>query len=211
MQGIEVRTRSKTARAHALVVLIVLGSTLFFSCADKSTNQNNSSPPRNTTPIQVSSSDLIKAYDNNVVAADYHFTDKLVSVTGIVLDIQRYPDFIQVKLKADDPYQRYILCVFNNDRFEDVVPLNKDELATIKGVCQGVESQQVVLKDCFISNSSIPQRTRGVTLPPIQPSPASSAPSTFGATARCRDGTLSYSQHHQGTCSHHGGVAEWLD
>jgi Protein of unknown function (DUF3761) len=32
-----------------------------------------------------------------------------------------------------------------------------------------------------------------------------------GATARCRDGTYSFSQHHQGTCSHHGGVAEWLD
>jgi hypothetical protein len=32
-----------------------------------------------------------------------------------------------------------------------------------------------------------------------------------GATARCRDGTYSYSQHHSGTCSHHGGVAAWLD
>jgi len=32
-----------------------------------------------------------------------------------------------------------------------------------------------------------------------------------GATARCRDGTYSYSQHHSGTCSHHGGVAQWLD
>lgn len=30
-----------------------------------------------------------------------------------------------------------------------------------------------------------------------------------GATARCRDGTLSYSAHRRGTCSHHGGVAEW--
>jgi Protein of unknown function (DUF3761) len=30
-------------------------------------------------------------------------------------------------------------------------------------------------------------------------------------TARCRDGTLSYSAHHSGTCSHHGGVANWLD
>jgi hypothetical protein len=32
-----------------------------------------------------------------------------------------------------------------------------------------------------------------------------------GATARCRDGTFSFSQHHQGTCSHHRGVATWLD
>ncbi len=31
-----------------------------------------------------------------------------------------------------------------------------------------------------------------------------------GATARCKDGTYSFSQTRQGTCSHHGGVAEWL-
>jgi hypothetical protein len=31
-----------------------------------------------------------------------------------------------------------------------------------------------------------------------------------GATAKCRDGTYSFSQHHSGTCSHHGGVATWL-
>ena len=31
-----------------------------------------------------------------------------------------------------------------------------------------------------------------------------------GATAQCRDGSYSFSQHHRGTCSHHGGVAKWL-
>lgn len=30
-----------------------------------------------------------------------------------------------------------------------------------------------------------------------------------GASAQCEDGTYSFSQHRQGTCSHHGGVAEW--
>lgn len=29
------------------------------------------------------------------------------------------------------------------------------------------------------------------------------------ATAKCRDGTYSASQQHSGSCSHHGGVAEW--
>ncbi len=37
------------------------------------------------------------------------------------------------------------------------------------------------------------------------------AASPPGATALCRDGTYSYSKHHSGTCSHHGGVAKWLD
>ena len=31
-----------------------------------------------------------------------------------------------------------------------------------------------------------------------------------GASARCRDGTFSFSKSRSGTCSHHGGVAEWL-
>jgi hypothetical protein len=31
-----------------------------------------------------------------------------------------------------------------------------------------------------------------------------------GASAQCQDGSYSFSQHHRGTCSHHGGVAKWL-
>ena len=42
------------------------------------------------------------------------------------------------------------------------------------------------------------------------PQLAASGSAPPGATARCKDGTYSYSQHRQGTCSHHGGVAVWL-
>ena len=31
-----------------------------------------------------------------------------------------------------------------------------------------------------------------------------------GATARCQDGTFSHSKQHSGSCSRHGGVAQWL-
>lgn len=39
------------------------------------------------------------------------------------------------------------------------------------------------------------------------PAYADSVPA--GASAVCRDGTYSFSQHRQGTCSGHGGVASW--
>lgn len=32
-----------------------------------------------------------------------------------------------------------------------------------------------------------------------------------GASAKCSDGTFSFSKSHRGTCSHHGGVTEWLN
>jgi hypothetical protein len=41
-----------------------------------------------------------------------------------------------------------------------------------------------------------------------RPQQAPAAPA--GATARCHDGTYSFSQHRSGTCSGHGGVAAWL-
>lgn len=40
------------------------------------------------------------------------------------------------------------------------------------------------------------------------PYQAPSAPA--GATAKCNDGSYSFSQHRSGTCSDHGGVAQWL-
>jgi len=40
--------------------------------------------------------------------------------------------------------------------------------------------------------------------------PVQSASAPAGATARCRDGSYSFSQNRRGTCSRHGGVAAWL-
>jgi hypothetical protein len=50
------------------------------------------------------------------------------------------------------------------------------------------------------------RNSSGVCVP--RPTHAPAAPA--GATAECNDGTYSFSQHHSGTCSHHGGVKRWL-
>jgi hypothetical protein len=71
------------------------------------------------------------------------------------------------------------------------------------------------------SGNASSQRPRR-TLPPVSgrsyinvdgvrvPSPVFSDTKPVGATARCRDGAYSFSQHRRGTCSYHGGVAEWF-
>ncbi|WP_206243601.1 DUF3761 domain-containing protein [Novosphingobium terrae] len=40
-------------------------------------------------------------------------------------------------------------------------------------------------------------------------SPMQAGSRPAGASAHCRDGSWSFSQHHRGTCSHHGGVESW--
>lgn len=57
-----------------------------------------------------------------------------------------------------------------------------------------------------LSNDNYYVNTAGNTV--HSPAYADSVP--IGASARCRDGTYSFSQSRRGTCSHHGGVAQWL-
>ncbi|HSR88941.1 MAG TPA: DUF3761 domain-containing protein [Candidatus Udaeobacter sp.] len=49
------------------------------------------------------------------------------------------------------------------------------------------------------------KNTAGNKVP--RPYEAPSVP--IGASAKCRDGSYSFSQNRRGTCSHHGGVAQW--
>lgn len=52
------------------------------------------------------------------------------------------------------------------------------------------------------------KNSQGVWVPSPQRTPGNEPPQ--GATALCRDGTYSFSQSRRGTCSHHGGVEQWL-
>jgi Protein of unknown function (DUF3761) len=99
--------------------------------------------------------------------------------------------------------------------------------STGKGTCSGHGGVQkpTKVKAATASTAATPA-TAPAAAPATAPAPAAaaktatatkSAPSTTasntdptGATAKCKDGTYSKSQHHSGTCSSHGGVAEWL-
>ena len=81
----------------------------------------------------------------------------------------------------------------------------------------------------FMGNNHEPQQTTDLldedySVPLTQFPPSSNTPTPpptddyyfqydnsvpVGVTAKCNDGTYSYSQNSRGTCSHHGGVAEW--
>lgn len=72
---------------------------------------------------------------------------------------------------------------------------------------QGVATQVPTIASPSASIEPIPS-----VKPTIAPTPKQTPKSTIpdAATAICRDGTYSFSQSRSGTCSHHGGVSQWL-
>jgi len=59
----------------------------------------------------------------------------------------------------------------------------------------------------IIVQQPAPVQEQPASVPQVQPPAAPQVDSSNGATALCNDGTYSYAAHHQGACSHHGGVA----
>jgi Protein of unknown function (DUF3761) len=104
--------------------------------------------------------------------------------------------------------------------------------ATGRGACSGHGGVQKAATSST-STSASPKAAAPAAAPPasVAPPAASTSPATAtkpaassskataasgntdptGATAKCKDGTYSKSQHHSGACSNHGGVAEWLN
>ena len=52
----------------------------------------------------------------------------------------------------------------------------------------------------------VPVQVPATPVPEPAPQHLSPRPPGGGATAQCNNGTVSYAAHHQGACSHHGGV-----
>jgi len=67
-----------------------------------------------------------------------------------------------------------------------------------------------------LRNGGLLDMVRGRTAAPAAPAataagrPASATVPAGVASARCKDGSLSYSKHRSGTCAGHKGVAAWL-
>jgi hypothetical protein len=86
-------------------------------------------------------------------------------------------------------------------------------------------------KGKFIKCSANPTEAKSVTTAPAaKPAPAAapapaakpaaspkaatvkaSSTDPAGATGKCKDGTYTHSKTHSGACSHHGGVASWIN
>ncbi|GAB3454747.1 DUF3761 domain-containing protein [Kineococcus endophyticus] len=101
-----------------------------------------------------------------------------------------------------------------------VTPPERDAIARVLGTCPG---EPLPVRSAFAALVAAPVPVPVPRPVVVAPAPATSAPAPAadapaetsadvpaGASAVCRDGTLSYSAHRRGTCSHHGGVDTWL-
>ena len=98
-----------------------------------------------------------------------------------------------------------------------IVPVEDKAEATVKTIglenlFKAIEKEEVETKKKIEKPSNVPLSNDNHYINVYGNkvhSPAYAPSRPAGASARCRNGTYSFSQNRRGTCSHHGGVATW--
>jgi Protein of unknown function (DUF3761) len=84
---------------------------------------------------------------------------------------------------------------------------------TGKGTCSGhggVMKGDAMAPAGAMAPAAAPASAMAPAASKAAPTEKASASDPAGATAKCKDGTYSHAKTHEGSCSHHGGVADWL-
>jgi hypothetical protein len=121
------------------------------------------------------------------------------------------PTFIN--LDQPYPHQVFTVLIWGSDKAAvGTIPETgrvcaKGPITLYRGVLEIVVHKSVDLYVPSLSNNKHYTNSDGQSV--HSPANSNGGPPA-GATALCQDGTYSFSQHRQGTCSHHGGVAKWL-
>lgn len=101
--------------------------------------------------MEVDYKKLHKDYEDNAIAADEKYKDKVIQITGKVDDIFReamgHP---YVTFKVDD-YFAHVQATFSKDEESNIAKLKKGQTITVRGRCKG-KICGVHLNDCMIIN-----------------------------------------------------------
>ena len=97
--------------------------------------------------MEVTASELYRAYEANEVSADQQYKGKRLLITGVVENIGKdVMDNPYVALKID--FLKGVNCYFDDENNKVLSQLSKGQKIQIIGTCAGLTLTDVVVKDC---------------------------------------------------------------
>lgn len=99
--------------------------------------------------VTISAAELFTAFENDETAANTAYTDKVVEVKGIVIDVKQNEEAPTVILETTSAMGG-ILCTMYPSENSKLASLKQGDAVTIKGKCTGF-LMDVVLKECVIN------------------------------------------------------------
>lgn len=97
--------------------------------------------------IEITAVDLLKAFQEDEMAANAKYVDRVLMVTGTVLNIQTDSSGATVNLQSNDPLATVTCSFYQDDK--GVKTIKAGSPVRVKGVCTGMLTD-VVLNKCSL-------------------------------------------------------------
>lgn len=103
--------------------------------------------------IRTTARKLCGDYEANAIAADEKYKDKILSVSGVVTDMNHGAMGELYLILSGDPDNEFsitnIQCYFSEDYAKRIARIQKGQIVTVKGKCEG-KLMNVLLKECIV-------------------------------------------------------------
>ena len=135
-----------------LTTIIVIGFLVFvFSMIFSGGDSTSTAPQERIAEIKISAIQLHQEYDDNTVAADAKYEDKVLEISGVIESIGK--DILNdayVMLQGREYSSFGIQCMFSKSNEPELATLSKGESITLKGKVSGELIGSVIVRGCTI-------------------------------------------------------------
>jgi|GEM_PF-2453278 len=139
----------------AVVVIVVIGMGLLQQSPRVQKLEMPETPSPEKPPlavIKISEKDLVKEYEQNPIAADEKYKDRIIITVGTIADIREVEDGKAQILIYPKEGSMELSCIFNDKK--EITPVKKGEKIAIKGRNEGIKRigwfRLIWLEDCHL-------------------------------------------------------------
>ena len=140
------KTTKHAASAIALCTFIILGA------GSVDTDQGAKNIANAPTDYVISANALFAAYDNNSVAADAKYEDKIVKVSGYIQSIGKDISDTAYLVIGGKGFLDGVQCMLPKGQEGLVGSVSKGQYVTLKGKVSGQVIGNVLIRNCTFSN-----------------------------------------------------------
>ena len=121
-----------------LILLLAVAGVVWYIFTEKFTDT-----AERKADYAVNAVDIIKEFQQNDSLANKKYTEKIISVKGIVSGIEAADTTVNIKM-SDTATGDYIIFAFQQQHLSDAKKLKEGELVSIKGSCSGGIYSQIL-------------------------------------------------------------------
>ena len=121
-----------------LILLLAVAGVVWYIFTEKFTDT-----AERKADYAVNAADIIKEFQQNDSLANKKYTEKIISVRGIVSGIEAADTTVNIKM-SDTATGDYIIFAFQQQHLSEAKKLKEGELVSIKGSCSGGVYSQIL-------------------------------------------------------------------